>query len=104
MLNTIGIIGNIITITIFSRKELRSTFHASLSVLSTFDLGLVTVTTIDAILQLVDINGVHGTSYPDTRAISNKTWLSLYPYVLWPFENIFMTASIFMTVIISIDR
>ena len=34
----------------------------------------------------------------------NFLWAALFPYVIWPFSNIFMTASLYMTVVISIDR
>ena len=31
-------------------------------------------------------------------------WVTLYPHFIWPLTNIFMTASMYMTVAISIDR
>ena len=99
-----GFFGNLLTIIIFNRKELRSTFHASLSVLALFDLGFLFVIIFDTILQLVDLAGPYKSSYPDSESEPNKLWIALYPYVLWPFENIFMTASIYMTVVISVDR
>ena len=64
IISIFGLIGNLITIVIFNRKELRSTFHASLCVLAVFDLGYILVTLIDTVLQVVDNGG-----YPDPDII-----------------------------------
>ena len=64
IISIFGLIGNLITIVIFNRKELRSTFHASLCVLAVFDLGYILVTFFDTVLQVVDHGG-----YPDPDII-----------------------------------
>ena len=83
---------------------MRSTFHANLSVLAFYDLLFILVCLFDSMLHLVDLGGPHKASYPDPDSRPNKLWLGLYPYFLWPFSNIFMTASMFMTIAVSIDR
>jgi hypothetical protein len=99
----IGILGNLLTIVIFNKAELRSTFHANLCVLASFDLFYLLITLFDVSLQLFDLS-LYGKSYPDPDAKPNMIWVVLYPYLIWPLGNILMTASMYMTVAISIDR
>lgn len=47
---------------------------------------------------------VHMASCLGEESEPNIVWLTLFPYFLWPVSNIFMTASMYMTVAISIDR
>lgn len=53
-LSFFGICGNILTILVFSQKDLRSTFHANLTILAFFDLGFTTICWINAVLKLTD--------------------------------------------------
>ncbi len=100
IVSSIGILGNLVTIAMFNRKELRSTFHANLSVLAFFDLGYLVIILFNVSLNLHDYivnRSVHEGS-------ANPVWLALYPFFIWPFSNIFLTASMYMTVAISFDR
>ena len=60
----LGLLGNFITLGIFTRKDLQSTFHTNLCILAVFDLGYILVTLIDTVLQVVDNGG-----YPDPDII-----------------------------------
>ncbi len=101
----LGILGNFVTILIFSRKEVQSTFHTNLTVLAVFDLSFNFICGLDASLKAFDFdkNVVHS-EWACQGTGPNPAWVGLYPYVFWPFSNIFMTASMYMTVAISIDR
>ncbi len=41
---------------------------------------------------------------PDPDKIPSVIWVELYPHFLWPVSHVFLTASTYMTVVISIDR
>ncbi len=97
---SIGILGNLITIVLFNKRDLRSTFHANLSVLAFFDLGYLTINLFNVILNIFDY--IKNSSLHDGPP--NDVWVALFPFFIWPFSNIFLTASMYMTVAISIDR
>ena len=99
----IGIMGNIVTIIIFSSKELRSTFHIFLVVLAWFDLGYLFLTLLEEIPQMQDIVS-QGTTYPDPKCNLNIVWVYLYPLFIHPLQYVFLTASEYFTMVISIDR
>ena len=103
VISSIGIIGNIITIILFSSKDLRSTFHMFLVVLACFDLGYLFLTLLEEIPQMQDIHNQE-TTYPDPECNLNKVWVLLYPHFIHPFQYIFMTAAEYLTIIICVDR
>ena len=98
-----GIIGNCLTISIFRTAELRSTFHMFLVALAVFDLGYLFLTLLEEIPQMVDIQS-QGTTYPDPECTINNVWLYLYPRLIYPMQYVFLTASEYFTVILSLDR
>ena len=100
----VGMIGNLSAILVFNRPELRSTFHANLSVLAAFDFAYTLVRSIDSLLKWIDYYQDTSHLMPCEGSYPNILWITLYPYVVWPLSNIFMTASMYMTVAISIDR
>ena len=75
------------------------------TVLAVFDLSFNFICGLDASLKAFDFdkNVVHS-EWACQGTGPNPAWVGLYPYVFWPFSNIFMTASMYMTVAISIDR
>ena len=100
----LGLLGNFITLGIFTRKDLQSTFHTNLCILAVFDLGYITVALIDSVLRIFDGNGIFKGSYSDPKSIPNTAWIHLFPYFLWPVSNIFMNSATYMTMAIAIDR
>ena len=97
-------LGNLITLGIFTRKDLQSTFHTNLCVLAVFDLGYITVALLDSILRIFDTKGILNGSYSDPQSVPNTVWIHLFPYFLWPVSNIFMNSATYMTMAIAIDR
>ena len=76
-----------------------------MSILACFDFGYTFISTSESILKLADGDKVvHMASCLGEKKAANIVWLTLFPYLLWPLSNIFMTASMYMTVAISIDR
>ena len=71
-----------------------------------FDFGYTFISTFESVLKLFDGDKkvVHMASCLGEESEPNIVWLTLFPYFLWPVSNIFMTASMYMTVAISIDR
>ena len=103
VISSIGIIGNFITVILFSSKDLRSTFHMFLVVLACVDMGYLFLTLLEEIPQMQDIR-TQGTTYPDPECNLNKVWVLLYPHLIRPFQYVFITAAEYLTVIICVDR
>ena len=103
ILASIGLIGNVFAIVIFSSKELKSTFNTMLILLAIFDSGYLSLTLLEETLQIYDIQS-QGTLYPDPKYVPTQAWLNLYPKFTRPFRFVFFTASEFLTVAIAIDR
>ena len=100
---SIGFLGNIFTMIVFSSKELRSTFHVLLVVLAFFDLGYLILTLLEEILHIYDIT-TKGCTYPDPNCNPNQIWVILFPEFIHPLQYVFLTASEFFTVALSVDR
>ena len=71
--------------------------------LAVFDLGYLFLTLLEEIPQMVDIQS-QGTTYPDPECTINNVWLYLYPRLIYPMQYVFLTASEYFTVILSLDR
>ena len=104
IIGLLGLLGNLITLGIFTRRDLHSTFHTNLCVLAVFDLGYITVALLDSILRIFDDNGILNGSYSDPQSVPNTVWIHLFPTFLWPVSNIFMNSATYMTMAIAIDR
>ena len=81
----------------------RSTFHANLVVLAMFDMAYISHVMLEEIPKMTDYFN-QGTISPDPKCIPNPVYVVLYPKFIWPMSNVYMTASIYMTVVISLDR
>ena len=92
-----GILANILAILIFSRRGLKSNFISLLLALAVFDL---------LFLALCVIENTRRNFQPQIATDGSVTRLHhhLFPYFLFPLHNILLSASIFMTVSISIER
>ena len=62
-------------------------------------LAFLVICVIDEGIEVIDgfLRGYH-------RDTASVAWTVLYPYFLHPFEQIFNTATIYMTIVISVDR
>ena len=72
---SIGLLGNVFAMFIFSSKELKSTFNLLLIVLAVFDSGYLILTLFEELLQIYDIS-TQGTLYPDPIYIPNQIWVN----------------------------
>ena len=98
-----GIFGNLISITIFGQRKLRNTFHLFLVVLAFWDLGYLILTLIEEIFNMYDIIN-QGKSFHHPNYVPTGLYTVLYPKFIHPFKSIFLMASEYFTVVISIDR
>ena len=98
-----GLLGNTLSVLIFTSKELRSTFHMLLVVLAFFDLGCLIPTIIEVIVYMYDYK-TQGTVFPDPSYKPNVVFFYLYPKFIRPLEFICLLASEYFTVIMSLDR
>ena len=99
----VGVLVSLFSIIILLTKELRSTFHMFLVILSCFDLGYLILALLEEIPQIYDIL-TQGTTYPDPGCELNIVWVYLYPLFIRPFQYIFLTASENFTIVLSVDR
>ena len=88
-ISLLGILGNVVSIFLLTRPELRSCFNQLLAVLATYDLLYLITMLLESLRRL----GLE--SYPQ---------ILLFPYILHPFNSIAMTGSIFMTVGVATER
>ena len=85
----LGIIGNIVSIFLLSRPELRSFFNQLLGILASFDLVYLITIFIESIRMLGYQTNVH---------------VLLFPYFLYPVSFIAMSCSTFSTISVALER
>ena len=100
---SIGLLGNILSIAVFSSKELRSTFHVLLVILAVLDLGYLILSLLEGPLVIYDIT-TQKEKYQGKEFVRNVVYLALYPKIIYPFKSIFFLASEYFTVVISVDQ
>lgn len=86
----LGIIGNIVASIILSRKEMRNAFNLLLVTMACFDSTYL----FGSILE----------SFRKQFNLASNLHIILFPCLLYPFNQIAITASIFMTVAIALER
>lgn len=75
-----------------------STFHVFLVVLSAFDIGYILICVVNEGLEMP---GYFSPDWPDSHS---NIWIHLYPTFLYPLRQMFLTASMYTTVSICINR
>ena len=85
-----GIIGNTIASVIISRKEMRNSFNLLLVSLACFDSTYL----FGQILE----------SFRKTFNLATELHIILFPHLLYPFNQVAISGSIFMTVAIAWER
>ena len=83
---TFGIVGNILILMVLLQTHMRSTFNKLRSALAILDTALLISYIVESIFY-----------YTYAYSIA-------FPYILWPLRNFAQTASIFMTVVIAVER
>ena len=99
IINLFGLIGNLVSIPVLLSKDHKSVFYMTLTVLTFFD-SLFNVTDI-----LESIRKLHydRTSCAEMSVI-HGLHVFLWPQFLYPLRSIAMTCSIYMTVVLAIER
>ena len=91
VINVIGIIANLLAIPVLLSRKLTNVFNRTLAILAIFD----------AIFNLCDIlesvRMYHGGG-------CRSSHIYLFPYVLYPLQNVTMVASIYTTVVVAVER
>ena len=85
-----GIIFNCVACIVLASKEMKNSFNHMLIALAIFDSGYLT----GSILE----------SFRKSFHLATSLHISLFPHLLFPGQTIMMSASIFMTVAIAIER
>jgi len=102
ILSVFGTFANIGAILIFCKKSFKSNFNNLLIALAVTDLLFLLLRLIEAISKI--FQELHSDSNHWLVIWSFESYNHLIPYFLYPFGNIFLSLSIFMTVSISIER
>lgn len=100
-ISVFGIIANVLAICIFSKKKFKSNFNNLLIALAFCDLSFLFFSIIDCVANIfLDANGSSSTAI----GLISQAHHFMAPKFFYPFHNILLTISIFMTVSISIER
>ncbi len=93
-----GIAANVVVILVFSRPDMSNVFNRHLMLLAYFDASYLLFCLADALI--ITTHGVAA----GTNVAENVFWWLVHPFLLHPMQQIFLTASIYMTVAVSVDR
>ncbi len=94
IVGSLGIFGNTLSVSVLAAKDMRNAFNILLIVLATVDTFLIAFTIFDyCLIRAFAIPGLGGDLY--------KT---LFPYFLYPLNNINLCFSIFLVVAIAFER
>lgn len=88
----LGIIGNILACVIITRKEMRNSFNLLLVSLACFDSTYLIGSILDSLRK------------PNIFGLVSEAHIILFPYLLYPVNQIAISGSIFMTVAIAWER
>ena len=100
-LATLGVCANILAISVFCKKSLKSNFNNLLIALAVFDLLFLVVCITESIRRTFEDTTANSSSF---SGLATQVHHHLFPYFLYPLHNILLTSSIFMTISISIER
>ena len=101
ILAVFGIIANIFAICIFSKKSFKSNFNNLLIALAVCDLLFLILSIAESTRQTFQDHRANSSS---VIGLVTSIHHILFPYFLYPVHNILLSASILMTVSISIER
>ena len=101
VLAVFGIIANILAICIFSKKSFKSNFNNLLIALAVCDLLFLILSIAESTRSTFQEHRSNSSSVAGQVTFLHHL---MFPYLLYPLHNILLSASIFMTVSISIER
>jgi len=91
VIGLVGVIGNVLSLIVLSKPRLRDAFHNLLFALACFDTIYIV------------FGGINYTMKAFEQA-NTRFYTLTFPYLIYPFINIGISGTIFMTVAISIER
>ena len=95
----VGFVTNLVSIRVLLSRELKNLFNITLAILAVFD-AIYTLCDISESLRIVHYDQMTCIEPP----LHQKLHLNLFPHVLRPLRFISMVASIYTTIIISVER
>ena len=98
-INTIGLIGNSISLRVLLSKGQKNLFNMTLTMLTIFD-SFFNVTDILECIR----NVFHDRSSCSEISLIQTIHIYLWPQLLYPLRNIAMTSSIYMTIVLATER
>ena len=84
-----GVMGNTISITLLLSAQLRNSFNKLLAILAVFDLIYLFTMTLDSL---------------DNLGLETSLQTLMFPYFLYPLNSISLMCSIYMTLIVALER
>ena len=99
IINIFGLVGNLISIPALLSKDHKSLFYMSLTILTFFD----SIFNITDVLESIRKIHYNRTSCAE-MTFAHELHLHLWPQFLYPLRSVAMTCSIYMTVVLSIER
>jgi hypothetical protein len=89
LISCLGVVGNTISIVILLGRELRNSFTKLLAILAVFDLIYLFTMVIDSLSKL---------------GLKSDLHMLMFPHFLHPLNSISMMCSIYMTVVVALER
>ena len=100
-LATLGVCANILAISVLWKREFKTIFNSLLIALAVFDLLFLTLCILESIRKTFEDRVANGS---EPLGLVTQVHHHLFPHFLYPFHNILLTCSIFMTISISMER
>ena len=94
-----GIVGNVLSIVVLTDGFMINSFNKLLTALALFDLFYLLFCVTESMISIC-AGDFKGFNY----ACMSQLEIKLYPHFLHPMEQVFWTASVYMTMAISVDR
>ena len=87
VVGTVGLLGNLAAIIVLSHPDMKSTFHQSLITLAVFEIMFLLLVICDHALD-----------------ISSQFYILMFPYFLYPMENILLSCESYLLMSIALER
>jgi hypothetical protein len=89
LLAALGLTGNVVAAVVFAMPHMANAFNRTLLFLAAFESSFIVFVLIDVAIIFAE---------------DNTVFVLLFPKIIHPLQQIFWTASLYMTVAIAIDR
>ena len=97
----VGFCVNLLAIFVLKRRRIISNFNRLLILLAYFDVAFILLYLLDQFILLLDY---FIKREENTSIINSRIYPTLYVYFIYPLQHIFLTSTVIMITIISIDR